>query len=146
MPAKQDRPADRRFDSSQQPSTRPPDEKWSEHEHLSAPVQAQARKLIDEAGSPDLAKQALESAADDQPLGNSRQDAFARQSGFPSYLALFEASTPMASEAGKNWHITALPKKEWMVWNDRELKAEGTFRTLDEAQSYVPRQSPDSPS
>ena len=59
-------------------------ETWQEHEHVAPPVQNQAQKLLDEAGSPELAKHAVDAAAKTQPLPASAHDQFARQLGFAS--------------------------------------------------------------
>lgn len=39
---------------------------WREHEHTAPAVQAEASRLIHQAGSPALAKQAIDAAADDE--------------------------------------------------------------------------------
>lgn len=38
-------------------------EEWQMHEHIAPPIQIQAQKLLDDAGSPGLAKQAIDAAA-----------------------------------------------------------------------------------
>src|SRR5438477_7832314 len=87
-----------------------------------APVEAQAHKLLAEAGSPELAKHAVDAVARDQAAG-SPGDKFAAQWGFDSYLSLFEASTPLASVGGKNWCVTSVGNSNWILWNDADLSA-----------------------
>jgi len=50
----------RRQPSDRNPDSQRPTEAWSRHEHLTPPVQSQAQQLLNEAGSPELARQALE--------------------------------------------------------------------------------------
>lgn len=117
---------------------------WKRHEHVAGPVQNQAQKLIDEAGSPGLAKEAINAAANqhaEKPAPQasaSAKDHFARNHGFQSYLDLFEASTTMAQCEGKNWFVTALPAGKWIMWNDQDLQAEQSFDTFEEACARVP--------
>jgi hypothetical protein len=133
-------------------------EAWKEHEHISGPVQDQAQKLIQSAGSPQLARQALEAAEREQaspvatsvgagaphaasrPHAESGKDQFARQHGFRSYLELFEASTSMSQSGGKNWFVTGLPSGKWICWNEQNLEANHTFSTFEEACACVPPQ------
>jgi hypothetical protein len=118
--------------------------RWREHEHVAGSVQNEAQKLIDEAGSPALAKKAVDSAARDhaeRPASEasaSSKDHFARNHGFKSYLDLFEASTTMAQCDGKNWFVTALPGGKWIMWNDRDLDTHRSFDTFEEACAQVP--------
>jgi hypothetical protein len=112
-------------------------ETWQEHEHVAPPILNQAQKLLDEAGSPDLAKHAVDAAAKTQPLPVSAHDQFARQLGFASYLSLFEASTPIMSAVGKQWLVTALRTDQWILWNDADLTVAGTYPTREAAERAV---------
>src|SRR5687768_2999335 len=56
-------------------------------EHIATPVQIEAQKLLEDAGSPELAKHAVDVAAIGRGEG-SPQDQFARRLGFASYLSL----------------------------------------------------------
>jgi hypothetical protein len=120
-------------------------ETWREHEHVSTPVENQAQRLVDEAGSPELAKQAVDSLgafsgskATAQSLATSAHDQFARELGFASYLSLFEASTPIKSAAGRQWFTTALRNDQWIVWNDADLEVAGTYLTREAAERSMP--------
>lgn len=126
--------------SAARPASEPSDDaaKWTEHEHVAAPLHAHAQKLIDQAGSPGLARQAIRAAEQDAPARASTQDEFARRWGFRSYLELFEASTRVHAAEGKNWLATAVPDGGWIVWNDSDLRADATYATRDEATSQVP--------
>jgi hypothetical protein len=121
------------------PSDAKTSEAWGEHEHVSPPVQMQAQKLLDEAGSPDLAKQAINAASAVSPAtAGSAHDQFAQQLGFHSYLSLFEASTPAGSAEGRQWFITALKQDRWILWNDADLVAAGDYPTRDAAERGIP--------
>jgi len=117
-------------------------ETWQEHEHIAPPVQIQAQKLLDAAGSPALAKHAVDTAKT-QPLPASVHDQFARQLGFTSYLSLFEASTAVRSAVGKQWFVTALRTDLWVVWNDSDLTTAGTYPTREAAERAVPSSARD---
>jgi hypothetical protein len=106
-------------------------ESWQEHEHVVPHIRAQAQKLLDEAGSLDLAKHAVDAPAKPQAAPDSAHDQFARQVGFASYLALFEASTPLTSAMGKQWLLTALRHDQWILWNDTDLSIAGTYPTRE---------------
>lgn len=109
-------------------------ETWTHHEHVSAPVQAQAQKLLNEAGSPDLAKHAVDVAAQNQLAMTLDKDEFARRYGFQSYLDFFEASAPAQSNDGANWFVTAVLAGRWIVWNSQELPAVKEFASAEEAK------------
>lgn len=122
-------------------SIRPPDDAsraWTQHEHVTPAVQNQARQLVDQSGSSELAKQAID-AASQQPLAAaSDKNAFARRHGFKSYLELFEASSVVRSANGKNWCVTALPAGKWALWNEQDLRIHSIHLSFDEASGGVP--------
>jgi hypothetical protein len=91
-----------------------------------------AQRLLEQTGSPDLARHAADLATG-EPLG-SPLDEFARGLGFASYLSLFEDSTRLAAEPGKQWFVTAIRNKEWILWNDADLVVIGKFATKDDAE------------
>jgi hypothetical protein len=108
---------------------------WSAHEHTAPSVQNEAQKLVHHAGSPELAKHAVDEAAQSAAsVSGSAHDQFARQWGFPSYLALFEASDPIASAGGKQWCVTAVAENGWILWNDDDLVAAGPYPTREAAE------------
>jgi hypothetical protein len=125
---------------------------WQEHEHLTTPIENQAQKLLDEAGSRERAKHAVDVVASTQAASGrslaigAAAEQFARQLGFASYLSLFEGSTPVASAAGKQWFVTALKTQEWVVWNDDDLSIVGTFPSREAAERAVPSPTTKRPS
>jgi hypothetical protein len=137
QPLSKHKPTD--FATAEKPKAASPSAtEWENHEHLTAPLQAHAEQLVKEAGSPELAKHAVDSAAASSNEPAPDKDAFARQSGFTSYLDLFEASTPAGTADGKNWFLTALPGGGWITWNDADLTANGPFDSPEDARGHLP--------
>jgi hypothetical protein len=75
-----------------------------------------------------------------QPLAipTSKHDAFAQTLGFESYLALFEASTPLKTPRKGQWLLTSLQSQAWVVWNAEDLSLEGRFDSEEAAISALP--------
>jgi hypothetical protein len=128
-------------------------DEWSRHEHVTPAVSTQAQKLIEAAGSPGLARHAVDAVvseaanprvapADSTPAGPltaaSPQDALARQWGFRSYLEMFETSTLVRSAVGTSWRLIAVRDRGWIVWNEAEFAACGPFPTKNAAVGAVP--------
>ena len=100
---------------------------------------SQARELIDKAGSPDQAKQAVDAAAREQATAPLTKEDFARRWGFASFLEMFEASQPLAAAEGtKKWCVTALRGGKWLLWNDGDMEVAREFDSLEEAKRHVP--------
>jgi hypothetical protein len=109
---------------------------WNTHEHQSERARMQAQQLVQETGSSELAKHVIDEVAHEiEQLPD--QAAFARQFGFESYLAMFEASTPMNSDDGRNWLITTIAGGEWIAWNESELGTYQKFQSLEEAARLI---------
>ena len=113
---------------------------WPAHEHVATPVQIEAQKLLEQAGSPELAKHAIDSAASGRSVG-SPQDHFARQLGFASYLSLFEDSSLLFADDRAQWFASAIRNGEWVLWNDADLVVEGIYATKDAAERAARRAS-----
>jgi hypothetical protein len=111
---------------------------WTQHEHVAQPLQSHAQQLIDKAGSPGLARQAIAAAEQHPPARASSQDEFARRWGFRSYLELFETSTHAGTASGKSWRITAIPAGGWIAWNETDLRADRIYATREDALAHVP--------
>jgi hypothetical protein len=114
-----------------------PATEWDHHEHVTPPMKAQAKKLVEEAGTRELAKYAIDAASEPDPAAADK-DEFARGLGFTSYLDLFEASTRAASADGKNWFISALRGGSWVVWNETDMIASHACSSPDEARRQLP--------
>lgn len=111
----------------------PPHQAWTDHEHVAAPVELEARKLLSAAGTPEVAKQALDAAMESLANEESKTEDLALALGFMSYRSLVEASTKGAKIAGYQWFVTAIRQDEWVLWNDRDLEILGVFETKAEA-------------
>src|SRR5580765_3368703 len=60
-------------------------------------IEMQAQKLIHQAGSPELAKNAVDRAAERETTLDVREDHFGRRFGFASRPELLAASTPLTA-------------------------------------------------
>lgn len=121
------------------------DHDWTGHEHVTENVRHQAQKLIDEIGSVDLAKQAVEAVGDVTTLANEAtqqegQVRLANSLGFNTVEELWQASSSVPANDGKNWYITKVGDSSWAVWNDQQFQAERHFSDRDEALASVPHE------
>ena len=100
-----------------------------------------AQKLIEQTGSPDQAKQAVDAAAREQASPPITKEDFARRWGFASFLEMFEASKPLGpAEENEKWCVTALRGGKWLLWNDADMNSAREYDSLEEAKLYA-RQS-----
>jgi hypothetical protein len=97
----------------------------------------QAQVLIREAGSPALAKAAVDRAAERELIPDFREDAFGKRFGFASRPALLAASTPLVAADGTAWWTTAVAGDRWIVWNQDDMSADQTFATIEEARRSI---------
>jgi hypothetical protein len=109
---------------------------WSDHEQVTPAAQLQAQKLLDQAGSPELARHAVNQAARAAEHAD-REAALARECGYETYLDLFEASTPASTSDGQSRFVTAVEEKRWAVWDPNALKVVGWYDSLEEAMESV---------
>lgn len=109
-----------------------PPQAWMQHEQASPQLELEAKKLVQAAGSPEIAKQAID-AVDHADPKMMKEDDLALVLGFMSYRSLLEASTKGANIAGYQWFITAIRHDEWVLWNDRDLEVVGVFETREDA-------------
>jgi hypothetical protein len=99
-------------------------------------VRIQAQQLVQETGSSELAKHAIDEVAHHfEPILD--QAGFARQFGFESYLAMFESSTPLTSDDGRHWLVATTTGGEWIAWNENELGVHHRFHSLEEAARLI---------
>lgn len=110
--------------------------KWNEHEHVAENAKIDAQKLVDTAGSPELAKQAIDAASNDNAKD---KDALAAQLGFDSYLDMFESSTIVTAPSGETFYITGERSGAWAVWSERTLDTGKRFKTMDDAEQFIRR-------
>jgi len=144
------------------PATKQADPEWHEQEQVAESANVQAQKLLEETGSADLAKQAVDNvAARTQPRevdlpphtektnarapermanpGSEAKDRFAERLGYQSYLELFEGSTPVPTQDGKAWCVSQDKRGNWAVWNDENLSVYKSSTSKDEAIAAVPQ-------
>jgi hypothetical protein len=112
-------------------------DKWAGHEHVADAAQIAAQRLVDAAGSVELAKQALANTKEptetssDAPAASA--DSFAQQHGFGSYLELFEAAEPITDASQGVWMLAAC-RSGYMAWSEREYAA---VRFADRAEAVA---------
>jgi len=100
-------------------------------------LEMQAQSLIHHAGSPALAKNAVDGAAQCELIPDFREDQFGRRFGFASRPELLAASTPLTAADGTPWWATAIADNRWIVWNQNEMSASKTYTSLQEARSSI---------
>jgi hypothetical protein len=100
-------------------------------------VEMQAQVLIHQAGSPALAKNAVDRAAQRETIPDFREDLFGRRFGFASRPELLAASTPLTAADGTPWWTTAIDGNRWVVWNQQDMSASQTYSTLAEARRSI---------
>ena len=122
---------------SKSPDSQRPTEAWSQHEHIAPPVQSQAQQLLNEAGSPELARQALEEAARAQERGPSYLGGLAERWGFSSRHELLAASISIPSSQGELWWLTPIASQGWIAWTERDGTMSDILPTVERARRYV---------
>lgn len=110
---------------------------WNQHEHVCPAVELEAQRLIDHAGSPDLAKQAIDAASQHQIEQHSPADDFAQQLGYPSRVQLLAASAQLMAQDGTPWWVTEVREEGWVVWNDQSLSEAQQFSSLEALNQFV---------
>lgn len=119
----------------------PATEEWLVHEHVSPSVQSQAQKLLEEAGSSGLAKQAIDLAEQEQACEvgviGFRVTEILR---FPKPYLRIENSVPVPSEYSMQWWVTALSNGHWVAWNEESGDVSGEFDSREAAVRFVAQQ------
>jgi len=100
-------------------------------------VEMHAQTLIHEAGSPGLAKDAVDGAAHREMIPDFAEDLFGQRFGFASRLELLAASKPLTAANGTPWWTTAIEGNRWIVWNQHDMSASMSYATLQEARSSI---------
>jgi hypothetical protein len=125
----------------QRPAT-PPAEQWREHEHQAPAADLQAKQLLQETGSPELAKHAVDQAqaqADmpTPPPTEADQDAAARQFGYDSFAALIKDSVAFPVERGDGLMVCELKDGRWIRFDRGSWPQHEIFRSRDEAMRPI---------
>jgi hypothetical protein len=110
---------------------------WSQHEHTAPPVQSQAQRLLAEAGSPELAKHALDVAADQQHNDPIFVDDLAERWGYRSRHDLLAASISVATSRGQMWWLTPVEGRGWAAWTEHDAQMSDLLPTLEHARQFV---------
>ena len=100
-------------------------------------IERQAQTLIHQAGSAELAKDAVDGAARRELIPDFREDLLGQRFGFASRPELLAASTLLTAADGTPWWTTAISGNRWIVWNQQDMSASKTYATLQEARSSI---------
>jgi hypothetical protein len=100
-------------------------------------VEMQAQTLIHQAGSPALAKDAVDGAAERETIPDFCEDLFGQRFGFASRPELLAASTPLTAADGTSWWVTAIEGNRWIVWNQDDMSASKTYATVQAARNSI---------
>jgi hypothetical protein len=119
---------------------------WLRHEHVSETAAAPAQELVERAGSPELAKQAIDAVAERASNNTTNENVtiedisprqrLAHELGFASHEQLVAASPKLSSQQNAAWFATPY-RREWVVWNDREFTVRDRFASREEALASV---------
>lgn len=112
----------------------PSGDSW-QHEHLSAQLELDALRLLADAGTPELAKFAIDSV-DEQQQDQLRSE-FARALGFASYSELLSESAGVDTNDDKLWFVTPLADGQWIGWNYVEFGTEAKQTSREAAIAHV---------
>jgi hypothetical protein len=101
-------------------------------------IEAEAQKLLHDAGSPQLAKHAIDTAARRETIPDFRQDTLAHKLGFKSREEMLSASKPITATDGTVWWATHSPRdSRWSLWSEETVDTANTFGSLEEARRHV---------
>jgi hypothetical protein len=105
----------------------------------------QAQKLLQETGTPTLAKAAIDvvQAGVDQKdqASNAQNDQYAKLLGYASYMELVSASTMLLGRNGQPWFISAVKHGKWLAWNEKVPFAARELDSREAAIRHVQEQS-----
>jgi hypothetical protein len=110
---------------------------WTEHEHIVPPIQSQAQRLLAEAGSPELAKHALDMAAAGPSTDAGHIDGLAQRWGFRPRHDLLAASISIATSSRHMWWLTPIDDRGWVAWTERDSAMSDMLPTLEQARQFV---------
>lgn len=99
-----------------------PATEWQRHEHQAEAVLIQAQRLMNEAGTVELAKQALDTVANDR---EAEMEEFAHGWGFETCQSMVESSHAVVSSDAQGWRVVAVHGDEWVMWNEHDLPHHG---------------------
>ena len=127
--------------TSSEPHSAPSSNHSKNPDHVSGDVAAQAQRLLNEVGSVELAKQAVDVVGNSATPSDDElehKNLFALALNFESYEQLAAASEPVASNDGLPWRLTPLANDTWAVWNDSQLHLDRHYASREEALANVP--------
>jgi hypothetical protein len=100
-------------------------------------VQIEAENLLDQAGSPALAKQAIDVAAQRKRESKAHEERLAEEWGFSSRGQLLAASVTITAEDGATWWATSIDDHRWYVWNEQHHSPPAEYESLEKAKRSI---------
>jgi hypothetical protein len=120
----------------------PATEQWREHEHQAPAADLRAAQLLQETGSPELAKHAVDQAEApaDEPIHApdvAEQDAAAREFGYDSFAALVKDAVSFPVDRGPGLMVCELIDGRWIRFDRESWPKHEIFRSREEAMKPV---------
>ena len=98
-------------------------------------MELDALRLLADAGTPELAKFAIDSV--EQQQHDQDRAEFAQAIGFASYRDLLAASVGVATADDKLWFVTPLGDGQWVAWNYVDIQVNLKHATREAAIAHV---------
>jgi len=114
---------------------------WVDHEHVTPTSQLHAERLLQEVGSPELAKLAIDQAKAGGETTVADDSQLAQRLGYVSFLELFESSKPIPTADGSQWCIAPRSSGTWVAWERQSRFVSRDFESLEAATDFVHAQS-----
>jgi len=111
------------------------EDSWHQHEHLSAQLELDAVRLLADAGTPELAKFAIDSV--EQQQHDHMRTEFAQAAGFGTYADLVAASAGIDTDDDGQWYVTLLPNGQWLAWNFFDVRSDLKHTTREAAVAHI---------
>ena len=108
---------------------------WSTHEHLADSVSLEAQRLVNMAGSVELAKQAVDAAVEATPGGE--HGPLADELGYPSSAEMLKATITVVAADGCQWRVTLDRRGRWVAWSERHAGVRRYYPAKDDAVEHL---------
>lgn len=105
-------------------------QEWVRHEHVADPVNKEALRLVKMAGTPELAKQAIDALQETIPAD---REGLAREIGFPNVTAMMEHTEILPLPSGSFTHLTKVPEGGVVAWGEKSQDVVKRFESRQQA-------------
>jgi hypothetical protein len=110
---------------------------WGQHEHVGDIGSKEAQHLVHVAGSPELAKQAIDAIGSQQLMPLALKDELARDLGYPHYRQMMEQTEMVPLPTGSHMFLTTDSDGLWVAWSDKPFYDLQRFASRNEALSFL---------